>query len=118
MSSFAWRTGRDESEMLAGPFFGMSSTCPQLGFDVRVLPSVDLDDGARRRLEASFADCLERRGLSRKGRCGAGEWSFIVWREGSQADDLDRAAIRSWAADRPEIGRLTVGLLFDVEHSG
>lgn len=99
----------------AGVFFVMSSACPQLGFNVSITPRLDLDASARRDLHDTLAACIEARELSRNGGCDAAEWSYVVWREGSQVDDMDREAIRRWAAERPEIASARVGLLFDVK---
>jgi uncharacterized protein YggL (DUF469 family) len=96
----------------------MSSTCPQLGFELYLTPSADLDDQARLELHRAFVKCIADRGLSYNGRRDAAEWSFIVWRQGSQADDLDREAIHAWAASRPDLALVRLGLLFDVERSG
>lgn len=96
----------------------MSSTCPQLGFELHLTPLPDIDDAARCDLYLAFVECVAGRGICYNGRRDAAEWSFIVWREGGQADDLDREAIRTWAAERPDVALVNVGLLFDVGHSG
>ena len=96
----------------------MSATCPLLGFELHLTPHADSDDAARRELHRAFVECIAARGLSYNGRRDGAEWSFCVWREGSQADDLDREAIRVWAAERSELALVRVGLLFDVGQSG
>jgi uncharacterized protein YggL (DUF469 family) len=93
----------------------MSSTCPQLGFTVHLTPRSDLEASVRAELHDALVACIDARALSRSGGYGAAEWSYVVWREGSQADDLDREAIRAWAADRAELASMKVGLLFDVK---
>lgn len=95
--------------------FVMSSACPQLGFEVHMTPKPEVDDWTRVGLHDAFVACVEDRALSRSGRSDGAEWAYVVWREGSQADDLDREAIRRWAAERPEFASARVGLLFDVK---
>jgi uncharacterized protein YggL (DUF469 family) len=101
-----------------GVLFVMSSTCPQLGFELHLTPLADIDDATRYDLNCAFIECVAARGLCYNGRREVAEWSFVVWREGSQADDLDREAIRAWAVEQPDITLVRVGLLFDVGHSG
>jgi uncharacterized protein YggL (DUF469 family) len=93
----------------------MSSACPQLGFEVHLTPKSDLEASARAELHDALVACIDARALSRSGGYDAAEWSYVVWREGSQADDLDREAIRAWAAERAELASMKVGLLFDVK---
>ena len=96
----------------------MSSTCPQLGFELRLTPHPDIDDGVRRELHHAFIECVAARGLCYTGRRDVAEWILLVWREGSQADDLDREALRAWADERPEVALVSIGVLFDVGHGG
>jgi uncharacterized protein YggL (DUF469 family) len=100
---------------LALLFFIMSSTCPQLGFTVHLTPRSNLEASARAELHDALLACIDARALSRSGGYDAAEWSYVVWREGSQADDLDREAIRAWAAERAELASMKVGLLYDVK---
>ena len=96
----------------------MSATCPQLGFTLHLAPSADLDDAMRGELHRAFVAFVAARGLSSNGRSDAGQWSLAVWRDGSQADDADREAMRAWVAERPALAMVSLGLLFDVEYSG
>ncbi|MEP6732833.1 MAG: 50S ribosome-binding protein YggL [bacterium] len=95
----------------------MSATCPQLGFDVRLTPRGNLEPRVLFALRRAFAACIEGRSLAYTGTSNAAEWAYVVWRDGSQADDLDREALRAWVAEQPAIEHASIGLLFDVERS-
>jgi uncharacterized protein YggL (DUF469 family) len=93
----------------------MSGACPRLGFEIRFALPADLAEEARLALWDEFAALVESRGLLCEGGGGAALWSHVVWREGGQAEDVDRAALAGWAAARAEIVRCDVGLLVDLD---
>ncbi|MDB4889445.1 MAG: hypothetical protein JWL61_1300 [Gemmatimonadetes bacterium] len=92
----------------------MSASCPQLAFDVTFHVDTSIDAEASSELWMAFAAVVEARGLSRGGGTeGGGQWRYIIWREGSQAEHADREAVRDWAESRPEISLVKVGELVD-----
>ncbi len=92
----------------------MSASCPQLGFDVTFHVDTTLDRAAASSLWTAFAAALESRDLTSGGGTeGGGQWRYIIWRNGSQAEHADREAVRTWADARPEITDVEVGDLID-----
>ena len=91
----------------------MSAPCPEYGFTLtcRLAPAVGPD--AARALRDALAQALESRGLAARGG-GEERWHHVVTRDGGQAIDADREALRAWAATRPEIAAATVGPLHDL----
>jgi uncharacterized protein YggL (DUF469 family) len=96
----------------------MSASCPQLGFDVTFHVDTTLDGAAFGALWTAFTAALDARGLTSGGGTeGGGQWRYIVWREGSQAEHADREAVREWAKSRPEITDVKLGDLIDGDFS-
>jgi uncharacterized protein YggL (DUF469 family) len=91
----------------------MSSTCPRLGFELRLRLGDETSEPARSALRSAFAEALDARGLSASGSGGA-EWIRVVWREGSQADHEDQKALVDWASSREEIVRISAGPIVDL----
>jgi uncharacterized protein YggL (DUF469 family) len=92
----------------------MSASCPQLGFDVTFHVDPSLDVAASGALWTAFAALLDERSLTSGGGTeGGGQWRYIVWRDGSQAEHADREAVREWAERRAEITDVDVGDLID-----
>lgn len=58
---------------------------------------------------------VQQRGLEADGGRGRRFWTYRLHGEGAQASDLDRSAVREWAATHPEIVSVRVGELFDVQ---
>jgi uncharacterized protein YggL (DUF469 family) len=93
----------------------MSAACPQLGFDVRFIATPELGRAAGGNLHDAFVQHIESRSLSYRGGNDTAGWSYVVWRDGAQADDLDREAVRRWAAEQSAtIALVAVGLLVDM----
>ncbi|MEO8336250.1 MAG: 50S ribosome-binding protein YggL [bacterium] len=92
----------------------MSASCPQLGFDVTFGVDTSLDAPSSSALWMAFAAILDARGLTSGGGTeGGGQWHYIIWRVGSQAEHADREAVREWAEGRSEITAVVVGDLID-----
>jgi len=97
----------------------MSDSCPQLGFDVTLLLDAALDAAASAALRAAFTSLLDARNLSSRGGAPrADRWVYIIWREGSQAEHVDREAIRTWAENQREIVSAAIGDLTDIDITG
>ena len=91
----------------------MSAPCPTYGFAIALRPAPGLDDRASRALRDAFVAAVEARGLSTGG--GGQGWHHVISRDGGQAIDADREALRAWAASRPELVEVSVGPLVDLE---
>jgi uncharacterized protein YggL (DUF469 family) len=92
----------------------MSASCPQLGFDITFHVDTSLDAAASSALWTDFNDLLDARGLASGGGTeGGGQWRYMIWRDGSQAEHADREALRAWAESRMEITDVEVGDLID-----
>lgn len=92
----------------------MSGSCPQLAFDVTLHVDASLDAATSSALWTAFTALLEERGLASGGGTeGGGQWRYIIWREGGQAEHVDREAIREWAEGQPAISEVRVGELID-----
>ena len=92
----------------------MSAPCPIFTFLVELDLSTDLAGGRRDALQRAFAAEVARRGLVAEGGPSAGRWTYRITSESSQATDLDRRALESWAAARPEILAVRVGQLVEL----
>jgi hypothetical protein len=92
----------------------MSAACPRLGFELRLSLVGDLSADARSALRAALTDVARSRGLESVGG-GADEWLQVVWREGSQAEHVDREALLAWAGGRAEIVRAEAGPIVDLD---
>ncbi|MEO5818609.1 MAG: 50S ribosome-binding protein YggL [Gemmatimonadaceae bacterium] len=96
----------------------MSASCPQLGFDVTFHVDTSLDGAALGALWIAFNSALAERGLTSGGGTeGGGQWRYIIWRDGSQAEHADRDAVREWAESRAEMTDVEVGDLIDGDFS-
>ena len=95
----------------------MSAACPEFGFELTFDLVPRLGEDARSALRDAFIDALEARGLSADGG-GEQVWRHVITRDGAQAIDADREALRAWAATRPEIAAVTVGPLVDLSDPG
>jgi uncharacterized protein YggL (DUF469 family) len=91
----------------------MSAACPEYGFEVTFHLTPAVTAPARDALWRAFIDALEARGLSAGGG-GDRVWRHVVSRDGGQAVDADREAIRAWAVARAEIATVDVGPLADL----
>lgn len=91
----------------------MSAACPEYAFDVTLRLAPQLDADARAALRRAFAALLDARGLVADGG-GDAVLRHTVARDGGQAVDADRDAVREWARARPEIVDATVGPLVDL----
>ncbi len=92
----------------------MSGSCPQLAFDIAFHLDTPIDASVSSELWVAFAAVLDARGLARGGGTeGGGQWRYIIWRDGGQAEHADREALRAWAESRPEISLVEVGDLID-----
>jgi uncharacterized protein YggL (DUF469 family) len=96
----------------------MTAACPRLGFTVRLRLPGDAASGDHARLMHDLRTLLESRGLSHSSSARSGILDLTIWREGSQSDHLDREAVRTWAAARPDIAESEVGLLVDLDLTG
>ena len=90
----------------------MSAPCPEYGFTFACRLASPLDADAARALRDAFARVLESRGLAADG--GDGRWHHVISRDGGQAIDADREALRAWATSRPEFVAVDVGPLQDL----
>ena len=92
----------------------MSGSCPQLGFDVTFHVDTSLDAETSSALWMEFSALLAARGLASAGGTeGGGQWRYMIWRDGSQAEHADREALRAWAEGRAVITDVEVGDLID-----
>jgi hypothetical protein len=91
----------------------VSAPCPEYGFTFACRLASPLDADAARALRDAFARVLESRGLAADG--GDGRWHHVISRDGGQAIDADREALRAWAASRPDVADVTVGPLVDLD---
>ncbi len=92
----------------------MSGGCPRLGFTLRlrIAPiSAPEANGVLRELDA----LLHSLALARTPSARSNDLALTLWREGSQADHLDREAVRAWAFAHPDVDGVDVGLLFDLD---
>jgi hypothetical protein len=94
----------------------MSTACPVFGFDVTLRLAPDAPAPAERSLAPALAAALAERGLSASALPAPADrvWRRTITRDGSQAVDADREALRAWAAARPEIAGVGVGPLVDL----
>lgn len=91
----------------------MSAACPEFGFDVTFRLAAGLPEAERDRLWTAFVRAVEARGLSAGGG-GDVVWTHTVVRDGGQAVDADREALRAWAEAQPGIVEVRVGPLVDL----
>jgi uncharacterized protein YggL (DUF469 family) len=91
----------------------MSAACPELGFDLSIQLAPGLSEAGQAALWAALVGALEARGLSTAGGA-AMAWRTTVVRDGGQAVDADREALRAWAAAQGGIAEATVGPLVDL----
>jgi uncharacterized protein YggL (DUF469 family) len=92
----------------------MSDSCPRLAFDVTFHVDPSLEAAASSALWTDFTAVLAERGLASGGGTeGGGQWRYIIWRDGSQAEHADREVVREWAESRREISQVKVGDLID-----
>lgn len=91
----------------------MSAPCPTYGFAIALRPAPGLDAAASAALRDAFVAAVEARGLSAGG--GDRVWRHVISRDGGQAIDADREALRAWAASRPDVMDVTVGPLVDLD---
>lgn len=92
----------------------MTAPCPIFGFLVELEVDEQLSSGQSDGVWRSFMDLTRRRGLEADGGRGRRLWTYRLLGESAQASDLDRTAVRAWAATHPEIVDVRVGELFDV----
>jgi uncharacterized protein YggL (DUF469 family) len=92
----------------------VSAPCPSYGFAITVRLAPGLDDGASGALWDAFIAAVEARGLSAGGG-GDQLWHHVISRDGGQAIDADREALRAWAEARPDIVEVSVGPLVDLD---
>jgi uncharacterized protein YggL (DUF469 family) len=92
----------------------VTAPCPTLGF----LVEFDIDAGVSRdRADAlwrAFMAAVGERGLVADGGTSWRTWTYRIHSEASQATDLDRHAVREWAASRREILASRVGELIEL----
>lgn len=77
---------------------------------------MQLDVGGSRldELLRAFAAEVANRGLVARGGASPGGWTYRITSESAQATDLDRRALETWAAARPEIVAVRVGQLVEL----
>ena len=92
----------------------MSGACPRLGFTMRLHVARATPDDLRRVMR-ELDELLESRGLSRIPAAPSDATSIEVFREGSQADDSDRVALRAWADAHSRVASVEVGLLAELD---
>ena len=91
----------------------MSAPCPTYGFVITLRVAPGLDAAASNTLRDAFVAAVEARGLSAGGGGRLGH--HVVSRDGGQAIDADREALRAWAESRPDVVEVTVGPLVDLD---
>lgn len=98
----------------------MSAPCPQYGFRARLFVDARLGGEARRVLGTRlYADALEALGLTcDDGADGDVESWRTIRRDGSQATDSDREAVRACAASQTGVLAVDVGPLVDLSLAG
>ena len=94
----------------------MSAACPEFAFELTLHPTPAVDTAARRALHDALTAVAEDRGLSVAGG-GEDAARYLITRDGGQAIDADRDALRAWAAGRPEIAHADVGPLIDLREA-
>ena len=91
----------------------MSAPCPEFGFDIMFRLAPGLSESERDAVWTGFVRAVEARGLSAGGG-GDVVWTHTVAREGGQAIDADREALRGWAEAQAGIVEVRVGPLIDL----
>jgi hypothetical protein len=91
----------------------MSAACPEFAFEIVLRLAPGVDEARRGALRDALAAAAELRGLSAAGG-GDEVQRYLITRDGGQAIDADREALRAWAASRPEIAHAAVGPLVDL----
>jgi uncharacterized protein YggL (DUF469 family) len=91
----------------------MSAACPEFGFDLAVRLAPGLPAGERDALRRAFLRAVEAHGLAAAGG-GDAVWRYTITRDGGQAVDADRDALRAWAGGRPGVVDVSAGPLVDV----
>ena len=91
----------------------MTAACPELAFEIvlRLAPG----RGVREAWRDAFVAALDARGLSATG--GGDAPRYLITRDGGQAVDADREAMRAWAEQRPEVLSVAVGPLIDLREA-
>jgi uncharacterized protein YggL (DUF469 family) len=94
----------------------VSAPCPEFGFRLTLRLTPGVDAASRRALSDALRAVVEARGLS---AAGGGEEAprYLVTRDGGQAIDADREALREWAAAQAAIARADVGPLVDLREA-
>lgn len=96
----------------------MTGSCPVFGFDVVLVPAAGLDQPSLESLRDAFLRlAVEAEGLEAEGLPGE-RWRYTITRCGSQATELDRAAVAGWAAARRDIAACSMGPLVDLGSVG
>lgn len=98
----------------------MSAPCPQYGFRARLFVDARLNGEARRALRARlYTDALDALGLvcDDEADDDVEAWRTIR-RDGSQATDADREAMRACAASQMGVMAVDVGPLVDLSPAG
>jgi uncharacterized protein YggL (DUF469 family) len=91
----------------------MSAPCPALGFVITVALRANIGEADIDVLVDDLIDFLESHGLQ-TGGAGDTTLEFVVTREGGQATDADRAAVREWAARWSDHAEISVGDVVDL----
>jgi uncharacterized protein YggL (DUF469 family) len=91
----------------------MSAPCPVLGFSIRVSLLDATTDADADAIVDDLMAFLENHGLVGAGE-GARTLLFVVHRDGTQADDTDRAMIREWSKRWTGNAAIDVGPLTDL----